>query len=249
MSSSARHHQHRSGIVSALDQEWCELVRCCSGVVITWAERHPVLAQCESLDEVLTVAKLQSDAALAVLVAEVSAGDRLAGRVVLQALIGRLVRMAQRDPRSGIDDYLAALWQVINSYPLSRRPVRIAANLSMDTLKTVSRERRWPGRGDVRLWPTPELFEDRMVPAGLDGSPIGSAPLVDVEAQRVLEASSLLQLIDGPDVALLRSIYADGLTGAQAARQFRLNVGTVRVRCSKAVRRLAAHAVELAEAA
>ena len=45
-------------------------------------------------------------------------GDQLAGRVVLQALIGRMVRMAQRDPRAGIDDYLARLWCVINSYPL-----------------------------------------------------------------------------------------------------------------------------------
>ena len=43
--------------------------------------------------------------------------------------------MAQRDPRAGIDDYIARLWCVINSYPLSRRPVWIAANLSMDTVK------------------------------------------------------------------------------------------------------------------
>ena len=62
-------------------------------------------------------------------------GDQLAGRVVLQAVIGRMVRMAQRDPRAGIDDYLAQLWCAISSYPLQRRPVRIAANLSMDTLK------------------------------------------------------------------------------------------------------------------
>ena len=53
--------------------------------------------------------------------------------------------MAQRDPRSGIDDYLAALWQVINNYPLRRRPVRIAANLSMDALQAVTRERSWRG--------------------------------------------------------------------------------------------------------
>ena len=247
--SSASHRQHGSGIIRALDQEWCELARGCSGTVITWAERHPVLAQCESLDEIVAVAKLQSDPVLAVLLAEVSAGDRLAGRVVLQALIGRMVRMAQRDPRSSIADYLAALWYAISNYPLGRRPVRIAANLSMDTLGTVSRERRWLGRGDVRLWPSPELFEELVGPAGLDGTPIGSAPLVDVEARQVLEASSLLQLIDEPDVALLRSIYANGLTGAQAARQFRINATTVRVRCSKAVRRLAAHAIELADAA
>ena len=68
---------------------------------------------------------------IAALLAEVSIGDQLAGRVVLQALIGRMVRMAQRDPRSSVDDYLALLWCVINNYPLQRRPVRIAANSSL----------------------------------------------------------------------------------------------------------------------
>ena len=41
-----------------------------------------------------------SDPVLAALLTEVSLGDQLAGRVVLQALIGRMVRMAQRDPRA-----------------------------------------------------------------------------------------------------------------------------------------------------
>jgi len=54
--------------------------------------------------------------------------------------------MARRDPRAGIDDYIARLWCVINSYPLNRRPVWIAANLSMDTVKAVSRAHRWMGR-------------------------------------------------------------------------------------------------------
>jgi hypothetical protein len=48
---------------------------------------------------------------------------------------------------------------------------------------------------------------------------------------------------------LLRSIYADGMSGSQAARQFHTSAGMVRVRCSKVVRHLAAHAVELADAA
>ena len=176
-------------------------------------------------------------------------GDQLAGRVVLQALIGRMVRMAQRDPRAGIDDYLARLWCAINSYPLHKRPVRIAANLSMDTLKAVSREHRWIGRGDVTLWPSSESLEELLSPAGLDGSRRDSPPPADIEARRVLEAASLLRLIDHSSAAVLQSVYVDGMTGAQAARRLHTSAGTVRVQCSKVVRELAAHAAELADAA
>jgi DNA-directed RNA polymerase specialized sigma24 family protein len=245
----ASRRQHGFGIVGALDQEWRELVGMHPEAVMGWAVRHAALAPCQSLDDVLFAAKHSPDAVLAALLAEVSAGDRLAGRVVLQALVGRIARMAQRDPRSGIDDYLVALWQVINNYPLARRPVRILANLSMDTLQAVTRERSWVGRSGLRLCPSIELLEELLEPAGLDGRPIDSAPLVELEARRVLEVSSLLCLIEKPDAALLTSIYADGLTGAQAARRFHISASNVRVRCSRAVRRLAAHAVELTDVA
>ena len=123
------------------------------GVVHAYLSEESYWAKGRSLDDVLSVAGLNADPVLAALLSEASVGDQLAGRVVLQALIGRIVRMAQRDPRANIDDYLAHLWCVIGSYPLKRRPVRIAANLSMDTLKAVSRDRRWLERGDITLWP------------------------------------------------------------------------------------------------
>jgi hypothetical protein len=236
-------------IVEALDREWYQLVRDHRTAAAEWADRHEALTRCSSLDDVLSAARLNSDPVLAALLTEVSVGDQLAGRVVLQALIGRMVRMAQRDPRASIEDYLAHLWCVIMCYPLQRRQARVAANLSMDTLKAVSQERRWLARGGVTPLPSSESLEELLEPTGLDGTPRDSSPPVDVEVRQVLEASSLLQLIDDSDVALLRSIYADGMSGAQAARQFHTSAGMVRVRCSKVVRHLAAHAVELADAA
>jgi DNA-directed RNA polymerase specialized sigma24 family protein len=236
-------------VVEALDREWHELGRRHPGTVARWADRHDVLAPCHSFDDVLSAARPSSDPVLAALLTEVSIGDQLACRVVLQALIGRMARMAQRDPRAGIDDYLARLWCAINSYPLQKRPVRIAANLSMETLKAVSREHRWMGRGDVTLWPSSESVEELLEPATLDGSPCDLPPPVDVEVLQVLEASSSLGLIDESDAALLRGVYADGMTGSEAARRFHTSASMVRVRCSKAAKKLAAHAVELADAA
>jgi hypothetical protein len=236
-------------LVEALDREWCELVGCHRSAVKRWADRHDALAQCRSLDDIVAAAKLNSDPVLGALLMELSSSDRLAARAVLQTLIGRMVRMAQRDPRASIDDYLAALWCMINSYPLGQRPVRIAANLSLETLKAVSNEHRWLRRGEVTLRPSSESLEELLQPVRLDGCSYDSLPSVDVEVRRVLEASSLLSLLDDSEAALLHSVYADGMSGDRAARRFHMSEGTVRVRCSKAVRRLAEHAVELAEQA
>jgi DNA-directed RNA polymerase specialized sigma24 family protein len=167
--------------------------------------------------------------------------------VVLQALIGRMVRMAQRDPRAGIDDYLARLWCVINSYPLQRRPVRIAANLSIDTLKAVSREHLCLARGDITL--STEALEELLPPAGLDANRCDSPQPVDLEARRVLESGTSLGLIDDSVAALLQSVYVDGMTSTEAARRFHTSAGVVRPRCSKVVRELVTHSLELADAA
>lgn len=236
-------------LVDALDREWRELVHGCPVATTCWLDRHDALAACRSLDDILSAAKVNSDPVLAALLTEVSGGDRLAGRVVLQTLIGRMVRMAQRDPRATTEDYLAALWCVIKSYPLSQRPVRIAANLSMDTLKAVWQERRWLRRAAVMLLPSSESLEQLLEPVTLDGTPYDSLPPLDVEVGRVLEAGSLLNLINDSDAALLQSIYADGMSSSRAARRFRTSEGAVRVRCSKIVRHLAAHAVELTDVA
>jgi hypothetical protein len=236
-------------IVEALDREWYELVRDHRQTAARWADQHDALAACRTLDDVLSAVRLDSDPVFAALLAEVSIGDQVAGRVVLQALLGRMVRMAQRDPRSSVDDYLALLWYVINNYPLQRRPARIAANLSLDTLKAVSREHRWFGFGDVTLWPSSESLEELLSPVGLDGTPYDSPLAVDVEVLEVLEAGRQLRLIDDSTSTLLHSVYIDGMTGTQSARRLHTSAGTIRVRCSKAVRRLAAHAVELVDAA
>ena len=235
-------------LVEALDQEWRELVGSQRTAVRRWADHYEVLTPCRTLDDVLSLAKLKSDTVLIALLTEVSRDhDQLAARVVLQTLVGRMVRMAQRDPRGSIEDYVAALWCVINSYPLSRRPTRIAANLSLDALKAVSNDRRWLRRGDVSLWPSSASLEELLAPVGLDGSPYDSLPSGDIEVRRVLEAGRLLDLIEISDAMLLQRLYAEGWSGGRVARQFHLAESTVRVRCSKAVRRLAAHAVELAD--
>ena len=70
-----------------------------SEAVMDWAVRHAVLAPYKSLDDVLSAARQPSDAVLSRAPCRGLGGGPLAGRVVLQALVGRIARMAQRDPR------------------------------------------------------------------------------------------------------------------------------------------------------
>ena len=237
------------GIVNALNREWRELESGYRETANRWAARHDALVGCDSFDEILQLAWHDPDAVFAALLAEVANGDQVAARVVLQSMIGRMVQMALRDPRAGIDEYISALWCQIRTYPLSNRPQRIAANLSMDTLKVVSSERRWLKHGEVSPWP-PESFLGETFEMLLVGAASESCGEDEqLRADHVLRRGRRLDLIDDPTLKLLTGVYIEGLSGDAAARRHHTSAGTVRVRCGRAVARLAAHADQLIEAA
>lgn len=222
-------------VVAALDRDWEQLV----------AARPGPVAPAE-LEAVLEAAAQGCDATLHRLLLAAQGGDALAARTVLQSLLGRLVRMAARDPHAGVDDYVAHAWCVLTRYPLAARPVRIAANLTLDTLKEVLRERRgWRVRGSAewvagdRLVPLVEEDQVRTRWSGEQGR----------SAREVIAAGRRLRLIDEPAGRLLEHVYLEGLSGADAARRASSTPGSVRVRCSRAVQVLAAHADQLAEVA
>lgn len=226
-------------IVAALNRDWDEQVDRHRGPVHRWSRRHGALTGCASLAEVLLAVRGQPDAALGALLTEVSNGDQLAARAVLQALLGRMVQMAGRDRSAGIGDYVSTLWCQIHAYPLAARPERVAANLALDTLKSVVRERRWLRGGEVSPWP-PELFcEERL------GWPMAADDEQVFSAREVLRAGVERGLIDAATQEVLVSVYVDELNGSEAADRHWSSAASVRTRCSRAVRRLAAHRDEL----
>jgi DNA-directed RNA polymerase specialized sigma24 family protein len=103
--------------------------------------------------------------------------------------------------------------------------------------------------GASRITLSNEALEELLPPAGLDANRCDSPQPVDLEARRVLDAGTSLGLIDDSAAALLQSVYVDGMTSTEAARRFHTSAGVVRVRCSKVVRELATHSLELADAA
>ena len=236
-------------VVDALNRDWSVLADRHRGLVARWALRDEAFIDCVSLDDVLFAVQLRPDAVLRALLTEVSKGDELAGRVVLQAMIGRMVRMAIRDPKASIDEYISALWCQIQNYPLASRPNRVAANLSMDTFKSLRREQRWLLHYEILQWP-PQMFVDELGSGteatwNLDGTEAKD----DVSARDILQAGCRHNLIDSETQILLENIYLEGLDPRAVSRRYRSTPGAVRVRCSRAVRKLADHARDLVEAA
>ena len=226
-----------------LDAEWAVLQQdaSASGSCLRWAARVPELAGCRRPEEVRGRVASSPDAVLGHLLAEAAAGDALAGRVVLQALLPKAVRMASVDPAAAVDDYVTALWCGIATYPLARRPTSVAANLALDALKAVRRERS--PAADVTTAPHLVLLTADRRPGDVVGTGHRERfPTVDA----VLARARAHRLVDVGSAELLRTVYAEGLPGAPAAERHGLSPTAVRSRCSRAVRVLARHADLLA---
>jgi DNA-directed RNA polymerase specialized sigma24 family protein len=167
-----------------------------------------------SAREALVRTRREGDPWLAQLIAAAQGGDELAGRCVVQAVLGRLVAIARRDSRLDVDQLVGALWLRIRSYPLERRPRAIASNLVLDARKDVVAE--------LRPLPVTQPTEPRRHAVAVN---------VLVEAVRI-------GVIDAPIAEVMSSVYVLGLSGEAAARRHGVTPTTVRWRCSAGMRRL-----------
>lgn len=236
--------------VEALEQEWHALVRSdlAAATVQQWGRRHPVaLAGCRTPADVLIAVRTSPDRTLLALLEQVSEGDMVAGRVVVQTMLPKLITMSRRDREHELADYVSWLWLVASAYPVARRRHRVAANLALDTLKEVTRHRQRreiPYRSESLDLLESERWAARTGGCGPDGD------LVDtLTAATVINNAFRLGLLDDLTVRVLTVVYDHGLPGKEAAAQLGMSVDSVRWRCSRAVRRLASHAADLLAAA
>lgn len=216
--------------LSALNRDWDDLTARHPSLPTSWRLASPALRPPGSLGDVLERVRADPDAVLFALLRLHRAGDELAGRTVVQTMLGKLVRMSARDADASLEEYLAALWVRVATYPLQRRPRSVAANLALDTLKAV--------KSSVRQ-------QQCHLPAQLSvASP--TDPLGDADA--VLDAGVRLGVIDATTRATMRCVYVDGRTSASAGTLLGLSADAVRWRCSKGVRALRGAAPALVDA-
>jgi DNA-directed RNA polymerase specialized sigma24 family protein len=235
---SATTWSRRHEVLRRMDGEWEALQHdpAALGACRRWSDGSEVLRGCGTPAEVLARVPDAPDAVLLLLLREAVTGDGVAARVVLQALLPKAVLMSATDPVAGVDDYLAALWCAVATYPVRRRPTSVAANLALDTLKAVRRE--VGPRPDLSMPPQLVLQVAERRPSSVVGTaPSTRGPYVEEVLARAYEHG----LVDPPTRAVLRSVYAEGLPGALAARRHGLTPVALRSRCSRALRVLADH--------
>ncbi|MFZ9518467.1 MAG: hypothetical protein ACO288_06435 [Ilumatobacteraceae bacterium] len=148
----------RYGPIARFDEEWQRLKHSPRALerVNSWGISPKSFS---SLDELLVAAGFQgknidpvADAVLARLVQRAST-DELAARIVLQRVIPPILSIARRRGRNRSIGYNDALgmalshaWEVIRTYPIARRPAKIAVNIVRDIeyFAFVRTERRRP---------------------------------------------------------------------------------------------------------
>lgn len=187
-----------TSVFELLDDEWSRLSRS-RGAVRELSDVCAVAGGAESLAEVerfvRTADAAAADRVLVALVTRAVAGDALAARVLLQLLLPGTRSLARRWWALGdLDERAAAavmaVYHRICSYPLARRPARVAANILMDAAREL---RQSVSR--VALTPTPD--------------PATHRPDVEPSIHPALELAEVLveavedHLIDADDAQLI----------------------------------------------
>lgn len=253
--SAFRHHDRlpprvASPLYRQLIQEWVHLNALQSSTVAAarWGRLEPVLAghtrPADLVDAVDTATRDEQDAMLLGLIRLTQAGHQLAGRVLLQLMLPKLGRITNRTGATTSDNawsedrrhiVVAEFWDVVATYPVSRRTRSVAANLALETLHRLTAAARGP-RPDL---PVDEQDLHRALPytpAG-DESPAGELT-ADADLTQLIRWAVSTAVITDADGELLELVYLQGGGRVDAANQYGLTAAAVRQRCSRARRRL-----------
>ena len=242
-----------SGLFSRLNVEWVRLCEASStrALVSRWADLYPVLWGTQDLADLLDrldgAGVEESDEILLALVSLAQTGHQVAGRTVLQAMLPKLARMSSgaRFAAGGEDvpDLLVAtLWERLMTYPVAGRPRKVAANLALDTLNSVTASgRRGHSRHEVAVR-RESLHRDLGAQAVVArwASVVASGPAASDEVLSLLLTARRDGVISPEDAALLARVHVSGDSADRIEAELGLSPAGRRQRCSRATRRLAA---------
>lgn len=258
-----------SALYRQLTLEWVHLHTrpATSTTVKQWASAEPALAGFTRPGDVVDTIDAADDASksaiLLALLRLVAADDQLAGRTLVQAMLPGLATLAARtaakhptgdpdSPESIRQMVLEEFWEVVDAYPIERRPDRVAANLILDTLKRVTKHLNQPVAAPFD--PTP-LYAD-VAPTGdfevyrearrQDGRDAGLAMVdgigADADLLTVIAWGVQEHAITSEDGQMLATVYLAEKTRGWGFDEACARLGTsrsaVKMRCSRAVARL-----------
>lgn len=230
-------HRTGDGLFGRLNREW--ETHAAAAVPPAWRDgvlgRHATVGQVMSAVAGVSCSR-DADSDLHALLTLHAGGCPVAGRAVLQTMLGKVARLARTAHRRGLTDptatALEAMWRAVSRYPLSRTSA-VAANLAMEALAALPQS---PRVDEV-------LFNDEMA------ADLRHAALDQSSERRDLAAQTLRWALDHRvltelDTRILVRLYcadpdqaADGRT---VAGEFGLSYPALRQRHSRATRALAA---------
>jgi DNA-directed RNA polymerase specialized sigma24 family protein len=219
--------------VRQLEQEWHSLLRTTLRTgFVRWQPSEPALARFASAESLLAFLhderRRGGEDALLLALLRLATEERLAGRVVLQALLPGLKRIAGRLLRDAHERaelwelLLGHCWERICVYPVERRPRSVAANLLLDTLHATLRE----------------LEQTRKRRAELTDLSRAPAPAVERDVEQPLRAAVAAGAISEHEAELILRVRIDGDPIGVVAEGFGVSYDAARVRLQRAERRL-----------
>jgi hypothetical protein len=235
-----------------------------------WAVRYPALSGRAGLGELVdAVTRHGDDEVLKGLLDLARAGEELAGRAALQAMLGAAVRLARRtvvyaggDLEEATSRAVAALWQVVREYPVERRSCRAADGVSLDVLNLLTGAGRGRPR-EVAAGLPAEVADGCTAPVAGDDDGLrsdfwaaarlpASADCSDEQLVLLLAWGVRTSAVSAADARLLLTLHSPAdptanVTCREVAHDLGLGHAAVRQRVSRATRRLAAavHALAL----
>lgn len=222
--------------LARLEREWRLLQPRLCALYRAWSSAEPALARFETPLGLLRFlrtpgAPAAKDEALAALLRH-AAREPLAGRLLLEALLPGLKALARRvllDPSERETVWallLACAWERIVTYPLERRPRKIAANILLDTLNATL------GTLAVERARATELTDCEAVTGPEQSSMDGG----DVEA--LLAEAVRAGGIGRDEASLVLASRFEGCTLADLAAGAGVEYNTIKLRRQRAERRL-----------
>jgi DNA-directed RNA polymerase specialized sigma24 family protein len=232
--------------LAALDAEWRGLLRGELGTRFrVWRAEDGALKQFGDPDALIAFLHRRGtphvkDAVLLVLLIR-APREQLAGRVVLQAMLPGLKSLSGRLAHSVVSFeelwqiLFACLWERIVTYPVDRRPSRVAANLLRDTLKRTLAELRREANALAQL---PELSLDDL--DDLLGVP--ASPAADADGhgdpEALLRRAIAAGAVTSEEAELILATEIDGVPMAAVAERLGVSYNAVKIRRQRAEQRL-----------
>lgn len=233
--------QARCNVIDQLDREWRQLLDsgAADAAVERWSHVQPALSfdGARSLLDRLTDPDIPVDDHDPILLAllRLAGDDPLAGRLILQRFLPCVKQLVVLHGPVDVDEWVGLLvataYEVICTYPLDRRPDRVAVYIAWKIRRRALAARTAYGQGREQL--TGDDLE--AFPEHRNGSAAGVARLI---ADDLLDSAVRDGLMDPPTAELVAVTRIDGLTVASVARAVKQKAATLRQRRWRAERRL-----------